>query len=135
MTRTNANPVALGDRPIMARRVNANALVSIHQNALPDGMNPFQNHGTGTYYFHTHSKRFATLMQRSLVSQLGLRDLGTFHKNLALARPTWMPAVLTEGTFIIMPDEEAALRTPEYQGAYARGVVGGLEKFFATFAQ
>jgi N-acetylmuramoyl-L-alanine amidase len=135
MTRTNADPVALGDRPIMARRVNANALVSIHQNALPDGMNPFRNHGTGTYYFHTHSKRFATLMQGSLVSQLGLRDLGTFHKNLALARPTWMPAVLTEGTFIIMPDEEAALRTPEYQQAYARGVVGGLEKFFATFAQ
>ena len=98
-------------------------------------MNPFHNNGTGTYYFHTHSQRFATLMQQSLVPQLGLRNLGTFRENLALVRPTWMPAVLTEGVFIIMPDQEAAMRTPEYQDAYARGVVNGLERFFATFAQ
>jgi N-acetylmuramoyl-L-alanine amidase len=135
MTRTTPDPVALGDRPIIARRADVNALVSIHLNALPDGMNPFHSNGTGTYYFHTHSQRFATLMQQSLVPQLGLRNLGTFRENLALVRPTWMPAVLTEGVFIIMPDQEAAMRTPEYQDAYARGVVNGLERFFATFAQ
>ena len=135
MTRTTSNPVPLGDRPILARRYNVNALVSIHLNALPDGMNPFHNNGTGTYYFHTHSQRFASIMQASLVPQLALRDLGTFRENLALARPTWMPAVLTEGVFVIMPDQEAALRTPEYQNAYARGIVNGLERFFATFAR
>ena len=137
MTRTTSDPVALGDRPIIARRADAHALVSIHLNALPDGMNPFQasNHGTGTYYFQPHSQRFATLMQESLVPQLGLYNRGTFHENLALCRPTWMPAILTEGAFIIMPDQEAALRTPEYQAAYARGIVNGLERFFATFAQ
>jgi N-acetylmuramoyl-L-alanine amidase len=135
MTRTTPDPVALGDRPVIARRSDANALVSIHLNALPDGMNPFHSHGTGTYYFHPHSERFATLMQQSLVPQLGLRNLGTFRENLALVRPTWMPAVLTEGVFIIMPDQEAAIRTPQYQDAYARGVVNGLERFFATFAQ
>jgi N-acetylmuramoyl-L-alanine amidase len=119
----------------MARRANADALVSIHLNAFPDGTNPFRGTGTGTYYFHPHSKLFATLMQRSLVSELGLRDLGTFRENLALVRPTWVPSVLTEGLFIIMPDQEAAIRTPEYQDAYARGIVMGLERFFATFAR
>ena len=133
MTRTNDAPVALGDRPIIARRANADILVSIHLNALPDGMNPFRTNGTGTYYFHSHSERFASLMQKSLVAQLGLRDLGTFRENLALVRPTWMPAVLTEGVFIIMPDQEAAMRTPEYQAAYAQGVVNGVEQFVATW--
>jgi N-acetylmuramoyl-L-alanine amidase len=135
MTRTTADPVALGDRPIIARRADANALVSIHLNALPDGMNPFMANGTGTYYFHTHSQRLASLVQQALVPELGLRDLGTFRENLALVRPTWMPAVLTEGAFIIMPDQEAALRTTQYQEAYARGIVNGIERFFTTFAQ
>jgi len=109
--------------------------VSIHLNAFPDGTNPFRANGTGTYYFHPHAKLFASLMQRSLVPELGLRDLGMFRENLALCRPTWMPAVLTEGLFIILPDQEAAIRTSEYQDAYARGIVTGLEHFFATLTQ
>ena len=46
-----------------------------------------------------------------------------------------MPSILTEGAFIIMPDQEAALRTPEYQEAYARGILKGLETYFASLAQ
>ncbi len=135
MTRLNDKAVPLGDRTIVARRVNADALVSIHLNAFPDGMNPFRGNGTGTYYFQPLSKRFATLVQRALVPELGLRDLGIFRSNLSLVRPTWMPSVLTEGAFLIMPDQEAALRTAEYQNAYARGVVNGLEEFFLMFSR
>lgn len=134
MTRTNADPVGLGDRPIIARRANANAFVSIHLNADADGQNPFRDNGTGTYYFHPQSKLFARTMQDAEVPALGLRDRGVFYQNLAVCRPTWFPSVLVEGLFIIMPDQEAAIRTPEYQDAYARGIVDGLEKYFATFA-
>ncbi|HSU97226.1 MAG TPA: N-acetylmuramoyl-L-alanine amidase [Gemmatimonadaceae bacterium] len=133
MTRTGAGPVPLGDRPIFARRANANAFVSIHLNADADGQNPFRDNGTGTYYFHPQSRLLARFVEDSLVPQLGLRDRGIFYQNLAVCRPTWFPAVLAEGLFIIMPDQESAIKTPEYQEAYARGVVGGLEKFFATF--
>jgi N-acetylmuramoyl-L-alanine amidase len=41
-----------------------------------------------------------------------------------------MPMVLTEGAFVIMPDQEAALRTPEFQARYAQGIVDGLEEYF-----
>jgi N-acetylmuramoyl-L-alanine amidase len=34
----------------------------------------------------------------------------------------------------MIPEQEAALRTPEYQEAYARGVVEGLERYFAGLA-
>jgi N-acetylmuramoyl-L-alanine amidase len=132
MTRTTDAPVALGARPIMARRANANAFVSVHLNAFPDGVNPFTNNGTGTYFFRTHSEPLARAVQVGLVSQLGLRDLGVNYDNLAVVRGTWYPAVLCEGAFVIMPDQEAALRTPEYQERYARGIADGLESYFRS---
>ena len=134
MTRTTPAPVALGDRPIIGRRANANAFISIHLNAVADGQDPFIDNGTGTYYFHPQSKLFARDVQDALVPELGLRDRGVFYQNLAVCRPTWFPSVLAEGVFIIMPDQEAAIRTPEYQEAYALGIVEGLEKYFSTFA-
>ncbi len=134
MTRLTPAPVALGDRPIIARRANAQALVSIHLNALPDGINPFTSHGTGTYFFHPQSAPLARALETGLVRRMGLRELGVNYDNLALARPTWMPAVLCEGAFIMMPRQEAALRTPEFQEAYARGIADGLEAYFTSLA-
>ena len=130
MTRTTADPVALGDRPVIARRANANAFVSIHYNAYPDGVNPFKAPGTGTYFFRSHSEPLARAVQRTLVPQMGLQDLGINYDNLAVVRATWYPAILTEGAFIMIPDQEAAMRTPEYQDRYARGIADGLENFF-----
>jgi N-acetylmuramoyl-L-alanine amidase len=130
MTRTTADPVALGDRPIIARRANVNAFVSIHLNAYPDGVNPFVAPGTGTYFFRAHSEPLARAVQRGMVAQMGLQDLGVNYDNLAVVRGTWYPAVLCEGAFLMLPDQEAALRTPEFQDRYARGVADGLESYF-----
>ena len=134
MTRTTMAPVELGDRPTIARRANAHALVSIHLNALPDGINPFRAHGTGTYFFRAQSEPLARAVQRGMVSRMGLRNLGVYYDNLALTRPTWMPSVLCEGAFLMLPDQEAALRTPEFQERYARGIVDGLEEYFRGLA-
>ena len=130
MTRTTADAVALGDRPVMARRANVHAFVSIHLNAYPDGVNPFVAPGTGTYFFRAHSEALARAVQRGMVAQMGLQDLGVFYDNLAVVRSTWYPAVLCEGAFIMLPDQEAALRTPEFQERYARGVADGVENYF-----
>jgi N-acetylmuramoyl-L-alanine amidase len=132
MTRTTPDAVALGDRPIIARRAGAHAFVSIHLNAYPDGINPFVAPGTGTYFFRAHSEPLARAVQRGMVARMGLTDLGVNYDNLAVVRPTWYPAVLCEGAFIILPDQEAALRTPEFQERYARGIVDGLERYFRT---
>jgi N-acetylmuramoyl-L-alanine amidase len=134
MTRTTPDPVELYSRPVIARRANAEALVSIHLNALPDGTNPFVGMGTGTYFFQPQSAPLARVVQESMVRHLGLFDRGIFYDNLALARPTWMPAILCEGAFIIVPQQEAALRTSEFQRAYALGVADGLEAYFRSLA-
>ena len=134
MTRTSEAAVPLGDRPIAARRADAHAMVSIHLNALPDGVNPFTAHGTGTYYFHPQAELLARAVQAGMVRRMGLRDLGIYYDNLALARPTWMPSVLCEGAFLMIPEQEAALRTPEFQRRYASGVAEGLESYFGSLA-
>src|SRR5881227_2588879 len=135
MTRTTPDPVDLGLRAIISRRANAHAFVSIHLNAFPDGVNPFVNNGSLTLYFWPHSIPLGVATQAALLAELGLRDNGTKFQNIAVARGTWMPSILTEGAFVIMPDQEAALRTPTYQEAYATAIVRGLESYFASLAQ
>jgi N-acetylmuramoyl-L-alanine amidase len=132
MTRSTPDPVALGDRPVMARKANANALVSIHLNALPDGIDPFTSNGTGAYYFRSQSIPLARDLQAAMVAQMGLRNLGINYDNLRLARPTWMPSVLCEGAFLMIPEQENALRTPEFQRRYATAIVQGLESYFRS---
>jgi len=134
MTRTTPDPVDLNLRGTLARRGNANAFVSIHLNAVPDGVNPFRAQGTATYHYHLHSASLARAVQAAEVVQLALPDNGVNRANFAVVRGTWMPAVLVEGAFIIMPDQEAALRTPEYQERYAQGIVAGLEAYFRSLA-
>jgi len=130
MTRTTPEPLALSIRPVLARQAGAHAFVSIHLNALPDGVNPFAAHGTGSYYFHPSSEPLAREVQRGMVRRMGLRDLGIFYDNLSDLRHPWMPSVLCEGAFIMIPEQEAALRTPEFQERYALGVADGLEAYF-----
>lgn len=129
MTRTNGADVGLWPRVAMADSVDADLLVSIHNNALPDGVNPFSNNGTSTFFNHPQSLALAQAVQSRLVANIGLRDLGVARGDLALTRPTWYPAILTEGLFLMVPTQEAALRTVEGQRRYAAGVVEGITAF------
>jgi N-acetylmuramoyl-L-alanine amidase len=134
MTRTTPDAVGLAERPILARRADAHAFVSIHLNALPDGANPFAARGSGTYFFNAPSASLARAVQGRLLARLGLPDNGTWYDNLAVVRPTWMPSVLVEGAYLIVPEQEAALRTPAFQQAYALAIVEGLEAWFRARA-
>jgi N-acetylmuramoyl-L-alanine amidase len=135
MTRSDSLPVDLNLRGTIARRANANALVSIHLNALPDGQNPYTNQGTTTFYFYGQAEPLARATHQALLAQLSLPDKGVIRRNLAVIRPTWMPSILCEGAFIMMPDQEAAMRTPEYQERYAKGIVDGLDAYFRALGQ
>jgi N-acetylmuramoyl-L-alanine amidase len=134
MTRTTPEPVDLNLRETISRRANAHAFVSIHLNAVGDGSNPFRAQGTAVYHYYVHSGPLAQAVLNTEVQQLGLPNNGVKRENFAVIRGTWMPSILVEGAFIIMPDQEAALRTPEYQARYAQGIVDGLEAYFRSLA-
>lgn len=135
LLRTDSLPVSLVARTEGAERANADVLVSIHANALPDGVNPFVNSGTSVYYNHPRAAPLARDIDRALVRQFGVRDLGMGRGDLALARPTWMPAVLVEGLFLMLPDQEAVLASDAGQWRYARGIVDGIAEFLTERAQ
>ena len=135
MTRTTDSAVDLWPRVQLAERADAELLVSIHNNALPDGINPFVNSGTSVYYNHPGSAPLARAVQAALLRRLGLRDLGVGRGDLALVRGTWMPSVLTEGLYMMLPDEEAALRTPQGQRLYAEAVVEGIRRYLEAWAR
>jgi N-acetylmuramoyl-L-alanine amidase len=129
ITRTADVPIDLWPRVQAAERAGADLLVSIHNNALPDGVNPLTNNGASVYYNHPRSVPLARAVQAELVRRLGVRDLGIGRGDLALVRTTWMPSILTEGLFMIVPEQEAALRSPRGQQLYAEAVVEGVRRF------
>lgn len=135
LVRDDSAAVGLYERRTRARAAGAQLLVSIHNNALPDGVRPFGREGTSTYYFHPHALPLARSVQAGMLAAMGLRDLGVRWGNLTLPRERWMPSVLAEGAFMMFPRHEAALRTGAFQDAYARGVEAGLREFLRDLAE
>ena len=135
LTRIDSTPLELYPRTHFAELHDADVLVSIHANALPDGVNPFTNNGTSVYYFQPRSAQLARELDRALIAELRVRDLGMGRGDYAMVRPTWMPAALTEGLFIMLPEQEAILASEDGQWRYARGVVRGIENFLRDRAK
>jgi N-acetylmuramoyl-L-alanine amidase len=134
-TRPDTAAVGLGARPLAAERANAELLVSLHNNAFPDGVNPFTNSGTTAFYNAAQSMELARALQHELIAELGLRDLGIARADLALVRSTWFPSSLTETMFLMVPRQEAALRDPAVQERIARAHFRAIEAFLRSRAR
>lgn len=135
LTRTDAGAVGLYDRPAMATREHAHLFVSIHHDAVGDGVDPRTTPYTSSFFFHPHSRDLARALQNALVNEIGLPERGYVRASLAVVRwPTWFPSVLTEAMFFMMPQQEAALRNPEMIDRLARAHLSGIETFLRTRA-
>jgi N-acetylmuramoyl-L-alanine amidase len=116
------------------KAVNADAdmLVSIHNNAFGEGVNPFLNEGTSTLYFHPQSRDLAAALDREIVAVTHIPDLGALFQNIAIGRITWMPSVITESLFMMFPQQEYALRDPAMQDRIAEAHLRGIEDFLRS---
>ena len=131
LTRSSRDPVDLAMRPVIARRAGAHAFVSMHYNAYGDGMNPLLlPNGIETYFYQPHSEPLARAVQADLLARQPLEDQGVHFRSLAVVRTPWMPAILAEGGYIIIPAQENAMRTQDWQQRYARAIADGMETFF-----
>jgi N-acetylmuramoyl-L-alanine amidase len=129
LTRTANVPVGLYDRTDLAERVGADILISVHNNALPDGVDPFTHHGFSVYYYQPQSLGLARAIHDAYRRDTPLPDYGLYLDNLALTRPTEEPAVLTESAFIMWPPEEIDLLSPAFQEKLAATLTDGINRW------
>ncbi len=135
-------------RATLAGSAGANALISIHNNASPDG--PFTGPGSETFYMFKdpESRRLGGLlveeMRRSFsafeISWVGDRDAGAKYRlqedgetdYYGILRRALVPSVISEGAFISSESEEALLATPGFRQAYAEAIYRALVRFVTT---
>jgi N-acetylmuramoyl-L-alanine amidase len=133
---TRADPlheVSLVDRPKQAVERGADLFVSLHNNALPDGENPFSKpRGFTVFYYHPQSLELGRALHEAYRTRVKVADEGMRWGNLLVARQSAMPAVLVESAYMIFPDQEALLNDAAFRDELARALVEGLEKFLRS---
>jgi N-acetylmuramoyl-L-alanine amidase len=128
-TREGSEGAGIYQRPSRAAGWRADILISIHNNASPDGANPLLNSGYSTYYYQPYSRGLAETVHRQFQKTLPLNDHGLFYGNLVLCRATEFPSILVEPAFIIVPREEALLLDGIFQEKIAKAIFIGMKEF------
>ena len=148
LTRTTDIRMPLTTRADIARSVGAQAFVSIHHNADPDG--PSEEPGTEVWYQidDPESRRLSGLVYEEAVGSIGglgadwvadddagvkyrLNQRGTDYYGI-LRESVGVPAALAELAFLSNPAEEALLATDEYRDSVAAAVADGIIRFLVT---
>ncbi|MFZ5986311.1 MAG: N-acetylmuramoyl-L-alanine amidase [Bacillota bacterium] len=138
MTRTGDSFIGLYSRSGLANRVNADLLVSVHNNA---GYRRYS--GSMTLYYPSSSKTrgnlsswdFAAIVQRNLSEELGSKDLGIIPRsNLAVLRTAKMPSVIAEVGYMTNENDLRRLKTSSYKQkaaeALKNAVLESLDKMY-----
>ncbi len=134
MTRTDDSTVPLKQRPLIAKQQDALFLLSIHANALSDGANPYEKHGTAVFYYNAESVELAKLLRNTLIKDLGTRDDGVAKYSLVMTRPSLPLSVLIEVAYMINPHDYAKLLDENFQQKTAASITSALETYLLNSA-
>lgn len=129
MTRKKDVDISLSKRVEKAVDKNADILVSIHANALPDNLNPLKHRGTSVYYYNMQAKSLSECIMNEMTTQLGTKNDKVRRKSLALVRPTESLSVLIEVAYMINPEDYAMLIDDGFQKRCAKAIADGIEKY------
>ncbi|MGE5763381.1 MAG: N-acetylmuramoyl-L-alanine amidase [Mycobacterium leprae] len=121
------------ERAAFANTTAADLLISLHV----DGHTNPQAQGVATYYFGSDrgagsvvGARFASLLQREIVTRTGLLDCRTHAKTWDLLRLTRMPAIRAEVGYLTNPGDAARLATPAFRDRVAEAIVGAVQLLY-----
>lgn len=129
MTRKKDKFSGLYDRVTFAQQKEAQILISIHQNSLPNPKDVAEKHGVGVYYYNKQAKPLAQSIQESLLKQTGFRDDGVNYASFALTRPTNPVSVLVECGYLIDKNEMQKLTNKKFQKELAQALGEGVENY------
>ena len=127
---TTTDEVSLVDRPRQAVDRGADMFISLHNNGLPDGTNPFSKpRGFTVFYYHPHSLALGRAVHDAYAKAALVPDEGLQWDNLLVARLSAVPSILVENAYMILPEQEALLNEPAFREKLAVALVAGLKNF------
>lgn len=128
LTREN-NPLPLRERRAKVLSFNPDISISIHNNAVPDGVNPLEYNGFSVYYYNENARELAYILHQKMREKLNLPDFGLYWDNLYMCRIPETIAILVEPTFIIHPEQEALLKDREFQLKISKSIKDAIIEF------
>lgn len=128
MSKTEAEQLNLIGRSKKALKDQVHLFLSIHNNALPDNVNPFsRERGFSMYYYYNHSIPLATAMERSYIKRVGLPSDGLIQADLSVTRNLpHMPAILIENVYLMFPIHEELIKQDKFIDTLAEAVSQGV---------
>jgi N-acetylmuramoyl-L-alanine amidase len=115
-----------------AKEYGAQIFVSVHNNSLPNNINPFaRERGFGMYYYYPHSIDLAQAMDRSYIKNIPiLPSGGIIEMDLSVTRNSpQIPAILIENVFMIFPAQEELLLQDSFIDKLARAITEGVVSY------
>lgn len=109
--------------------------ISIHNNAVPQGVNPIKHNGFSVYYYYPQALPLAKMIHRNFEKNLGLKNFGLYWDNLYMCRITEAISLLVEPSFIIMPRQESLLETNKFQNKIVKSIFDAIKQFYKEYSQ
>lgn len=123
------NPLPLRERKAKVLSFNPDFSISIHNNAVPDGVDPLKHNGFSVYYYNPNAGDFAFILHQKFKVRLNLPDFGLYWDNLYMCRIPETIAILVEPAFIIHPYQEKLLKERDFQLKIAESIRDALIEF------
>lgn len=109
--------------------------LSMHNNAVPQNMDPTIYNGYSTYYYNPQAAPLAELINNEFSKRFSFRNHGLYCNNLYMCRFTETIAVLVEPFFIINPDQELMLMSDEFQDKVVDSITEAFIKYFKEYSE
>ena len=131
MSREEKQYMALGRRTEQLSKNNAHLFISIHNNALPDYIDPFaRERGSSIFYYYPHSIAFAEAMQSSFIKNVGLPTEGIIQADFSVTRSSpQVPSLLIENVYMMIPYQEELLKQERFINILGATITEGVINF------
>lgn len=131
-SRIDDTQINLYDRVKLAKDNNAFISLSIHNNSLPYGKNPYIQHGCETHYYNENAKKLAEIITNNLANDLNIKNNGIRKSSFALNRSTNPVSVLIEVAYMIYPEEYILLKNEVFRRNVAKSIKKSLNEYILS---
>lgn len=128
MSKEEAENMPLARRQEKVLSEQAHLFISLHNNALPDNIDPLARpRGFTFYYYYPHSYTFAEAVERSFVKNIALPDDGILQRDFSVTRSSpQVPAILIEHAYMLLPEQEELLSQDSFIDKLATATTQGV---------